>query len=535
MTGTIYIINQERNIGKIVFKDGRESKLMTFPSTFESGDIAIVGFVNNDPDEQLISLSAESPIVHYGSLLLPKIGEKPKPSVLVFYPLPLGLIYYEPQSIKFPVNYGNRVVSFRIRKDRRGLLKAYDIQTVESEFRYKCTRPSYGTIKSTNITAQEGYITAINDVSKSNTISHGIIDRFSTIKANRESVDIGYVKIVSEGHEAYFRIDLFQSFFKNKPVIGEEVFFSSKKGFYSSNIITQFHHSASKAELLSNQTIDVMLDKKIYRISMEHYMNVYKKSPQAGDIVWAYKVEDTIRLVRHADESRTSYRFIHDPDSRYKTPINVQEDKFIDFVRPEPEALYRAQIDKSGQLYSINKVNLSRLPEAIDVYKSLNKNSEAKLRAIDTMIKHKFQDKYTISTQSLITDRETLLKDMLAKLIAAGKYDQALQYEFRKQDFHYAPHELNKYKNLKVWAEAILDPINCIEPSKSKSCWDITPEPPSRELVVPSPAHPWNTDTDKTEAELEAICENNPWDIDLYDYSVEIDPSSLNINYYIDI
>ena len=71
MKGLVQIINNNNHMGKILLDDGRESYLIKFPTSFQSGDNINVKFKNDDPSDKILHYSVLSNDWYYGFIMIP--------------------------------------------------------------------------------------------------------------------------------------------------------------------------------------------------------------------------------------------------------------------------------------------------------------------------------------------------------------------------------------------------------------------------------------------------------------------------------
>lgn len=534
MTGKIYITDRDQNIGKIILDNGKETKVMRFPASYESGDIAHVEFVANDPDKPLINLSAESPVLYYGSLMLPKTGEMPKPSLIVSYPVPLGLLFFQINKVKFPIDYHHRMVSFKVTKDKNGRLMAVEVAQAAKHDQYKCCNAVYGTITSGVQRAQEGYIAEVHDQAEDLNIINGVVDRFVTHRYDGAAVETGYIKVGQKGAEAYFRLDLYKQQFGKSPAIGERVFFSTTHDFYAQSRVLRFYKSSQPMLPIDKQRIVAIFGGRSYEIHMNNYMRVAKTTPKAGNIIWGYVLGGRLELAAKANETRLNFTFVPQRRPQKSLIPTIQPQQFNGFVEPDPGTIYRACVNDNGRIMAIFKAGFESLPEAIQAYKSHELNQKAKLPAIETMIKRRFSDS-NISLGHLMEQRREILYNEVDRLLSTGAYHQAMDYEFRIQELSYEPKRLCGFREMPSWAEILLEKIDPIETKASSVSWDILPDSPANFTKVLSNDTAWSIDINATDGTTDPIISNAAWNTDIYEYSLEINPITPKTYYNIDI
>lgn len=534
MTGKIYITDRDQNLGKIVLDNGKECRIMKFPASYESGDIAHVEFVAKDPEKAIISLSAESPILHYGLLLLPRKGEEPKPSLIVRYPVPLGLVYYPVHQVKFPIDKDHGKVSFRIVKNKNGVLTASNVSPANPEDLYKCNMPLYGVIKSKAVEAQEGYITAVNITLNDSNLYNGLVDRFSFLQCDGHQVELGFIQSESNGPEAYFRVDLYLKSFGRQPEIGERVFAETTRDFYSGLRVVRFNRSSEQVETFDNRTIEVVVSDHGFKIPMSEYLKIEQKAPEAGDIVWAFMTRNGLELTVSAHAKRQDYVFIPGSGGKRAAPLPVQAQQFDGFVEPEPGRVYRAYVDDGGDVRGIQRVNMDSLPEALDCYKSRDLSRYSILPAIETMIKYRFSD-FKITIPDLIDERRDILERLVDRYVSAGNYDQAMDYELRLQELRYSPDELGKFENMPVWAEIIFMESGDLETDLSRMSWYIELDVPADTIELPSFETFWNIDLIEKSRMIELKDTESRWEIEMTKHAIDYNPGTPKTYYHIEI
>ncbi|MCB5261255.1 MAG: cold shock domain-containing protein [Candidatus Cloacimonetes bacterium] len=306
MKGKIYITDLEKSLGKIVFEDDSETRIMRFPASYESGDWAYVDFVNNDPTKGVISIFAESPQPCFGSIVLPKRGDKPKPSLLVNYPVPLGIAWYDISKVDFPVDYEHRMVGFRLRKDKLGRLSAVDLTQVSRQERYKCRPSSYGSIEQSIIL--DGFITELKDsASASNEILTGKVSSFWTLNRNSGPVEMANLRADPPNDRVSFFISDYRRKFRRSPVIGETLMFTLKQNSKYKDV-QRFIDPADKGGLpKEQQSICVSVQGKDYTLPLTDYEKLYGKAPKAGDIIKCVKQGYSIALIENSCEEAYSF------------------------------------------------------------------------------------------------------------------------------------------------------------------------------------------------------------------------------------
>ena len=177
MTGKIQIINTQNHTGKILLNDGRESSIIKFPETFETGDIAEVKFRNNDPRDTVINMSIPGDEWHFG-YLMNQFGNRG--DLICTYPKMRGLIQYKHAYQISSIIQKNKhaLVKFKIQKSTDGKVSAIDITEADKKDQFRCKTPKFGELEVKQERTKTGFVKEIvkTKLSEKEVIS-GVINR----------------------------------------------------------------------------------------------------------------------------------------------------------------------------------------------------------------------------------------------------------------------------------------------------------------------------------------------------------------------
>jgi len=324
MNGIVYILDTEHRLGKIVFEDGRESKPMYFPVNYESGDLADAEFVNSDPEKPLIKLSAVSPLVHYGSLLVPKPGASPSPFIIVNYPLPMGLVKYRLPEVDFPIDHKHRNVRFKISKDAQGGLLATHVEQTDDNESHRCSPPIYGLLHEEQSLLTEAYVSEI--ITSNTGIHSGQISRIVTMNRGlSDEYQFGFVSTDAIPN-IFFNLKVFKQQHQDiQPTVGMTVYFcmvESEKGYRITRFISENHVPPARYSVI------IKTAAKQYTVDKELFVRFYQREPNPGDIVHGLIAKNTFNF---ADPKQHIVRALYlRPDLIDKTQ-GIQSGKIMNY------------------------------------------------------------------------------------------------------------------------------------------------------------------------------------------------------------
>jgi len=599
MNGIVYILDTEYRVGKIVFEDGRESKPMCFPINYESGDLADTEFVNGDPEKPLIKLSAVSPLVHYGSLLVPKPGASPSPFIIVNYPLPIGLVKYRLPEVDFPIDHKHRNVCFRINKDAQGGLLATHVKQTDDNESHRCSPPLYGLLHEEQSHLSEAYV---SEIKTSNTGIHsGQISRIVTMNRGlSDEYQFGFVS-TDEIPNIFFNLRVFKLQHHDiQPTEGMSVYFcmvESEKGFRITRFISENHVPPARQSVIKKTA------GKQYTVDKELFVRFYQREPNPGDIVHGFIAKNAFsfadskqhivralylrpdiidkaqgiqsgKIINYDSQSgigmikthngtvlRFDYR-IYDrclggyPLRSKAVLFQEASDKAADsrevisflsydcidcgelhsnsYSLIDPEDVFRVYRDQAGGKVEIHKVNLNNLAEAVGCYKSPDLNGKHRLQALETLIRHRFCDK-RIRFNDLVNERRRILEDLSEESLTAGRFDQAMDYEFRLQELHYNPQILRKFKDIPLWAKAILTDVRYPDAITDQSPWRIDFDYPVIGVQALTDETAWCIEIRNTDESLEVAPDEGKWSIHLTGHTADTNLAVDKILFNIDI
>jgi len=200
----------------------------------------------------------------------------------------------------------------------------------------------------------------------------------------------------------------------------------------------------------------------------------------------------------------------------------------------DPEEVLRVYLDQAEGKVEIHKVNLNQLAEAVCCYKSPDLNGKFRLQALETLIRHRFCDK-RIRFNDLVNERRSILENLSEESLAAGRFEQAIDYEFRLQELHYNPQTLRKFKDMPLWAKAILAEVRYPDAITDQSPWSIDLDNQVIGVQALTDENAWSIEIRNTDESLEVVPDEGKWSIHLTGHTADTNLAVDKIHYNIDI
>lgn len=297
MTGIIQIINEKKHTGKLLLDDGRESRIIQLPGSFESGDRAVAEFSNDDPTDTLINITVPGDKWHFGFVMI-KHGKRRTKSgqekffsmghILPTYPNVRELIDYDQN------NYGvresnnrNQPIKFKIRKTQDGKVAAVEISKVEQKDEFKCYQPKFGKLEVSKEKVKTGIVKQIVKEKQSNENTIGGKVKLIAIDKNENPYGIIVRDDLPDLREnnLWFRPSMFNRFYGKKPNIGDDVNFSinaTSRGVQ----LKEFSNPTQKEILHKNQQYGIIdVNGKNTRFKLSKYKGFFNRTAEVGDII----------------------------------------------------------------------------------------------------------------------------------------------------------------------------------------------------------------------------------------------------------
>lgn len=337
MTGIIQIINDKNHTGKLLLDDGRESRIIQLPASFESGDRAFAKFRNDDPADTLINITVLGDKWHFGFVMI-KHGKKfdkkvqqerdvPFGNILPTYPAVRELLFYHKNDLNQPFLDENRnfSVKFKIQKSYDGKVKAVDISKVAQEDKFKCYQPKFGKLEVIAEQPQTGIVNKIVREKESNNISGKV--KFTATDKNGDPFGIIVRDDLPDLREnnLWFSPSMFSRFYSKEPNQDDDVSFSINKTSKGVQL-QEFCNPAQKEILPKNKQYGILeIDGEEKRFSIQEFNKFYKQECIEGDLV--YFVEENGQLIVKRDDSEVIEKVIMKNDTIVKPTENSNVEK----------------------------------------------------------------------------------------------------------------------------------------------------------------------------------------------------------------
>ncbi|MDX9978276.1 MAG: hypothetical protein RBS16_09645, partial [Candidatus Cloacimonadales bacterium] len=501
MIGKLLILETEKNIGKILFEDGRESSTRVFPSTYESGDRIFVKFLDDDPEKKILDMHVENEERYFGSALIPT-NERRYRSIIVNYPVLYGLVEYKPSDLSFEITGKSSNVSFNIRKNQNGGLRAINVQRANKSDYYKCISPDFGMLKRNTFKVRTGFVKKALTLYSNYEFYEG---KISKINPKTQKPYLSELT-TSCGKVFRFPLWLFSSTYQREPNLGDSVIcaidekneiikdfvfipikgiinaagYKSKNatnpglyGFINDDDGDNIHYLEKDYNLVFNRNSqrneEVIVTKRRskagYNAGCFYSQQLTENHKNRIDLVTIdiegteyiisgnefkniYKKEAKMGDLVHAYRLKNDYQLVNKEISEIELytfrknnfDYPTTPNHFINFQYPLPNDLFLIYMDDIN-IEEVYKADLTSLPIAISFYKNDKRITKHRLQAIETLINRKYED--TKITQTRLKDeRLMLLKSLLSNAIDSGLTAEAEEYQYRLQMLDYSPKNL---------------------------------------------------------------------------------------------
>ena len=522
MTGKILIIDTIRHYGKILLADGRESALQSFPASYETGDIATVKFIQDDPSKKVLSISVEAEDVFYGNVFVPsKDGLTNYISIITSYPRLMGLVQYNPNELDFIPSRDACKVKFQIHKNEKGFLSAHQIQLVSDKERFKCTTPVFGKIGEEHQPVLDGFVKRIvkEEIIPGDYGEGKITNLYIKNRGQENEYEYGFIKDKRSNKEIYFKVAQYKDVYRQKAQVGTDVIYKTNMGEDKYFISTFYEELPKRVIPLDGQYCFVKIGPDEYRLKIQEFRALYGTNPTEGDIVRCTVSGKNLKLVNTQEQEINQNIFygvnprLKSSDQGYGKAIQLEcgEDNFTNFANPSADELYLAYINQAGKVEEIFKADLDSLPVAIAYYKTENKDKRFRLQAINTMIKANFKDS-KINSFLLAEERISLLNELVSEATEKNLEFQLSEYQYQLQMLKYDPKSLKRCPDIAKPYLIEMDRKAVVEPPIDNAPWDINLNNPQ---VKEEPAcEAWSIRLDDVIAPISTDYQDAMWTID---------------------
>nr|WP_321500843.1 hypothetical protein [uncultured Dethiosulfovibrio sp.] len=183
------------------------------------------------------------------------------------------------------------------------------------------------------------------------------------------------------------------------------------------------------------------------------FQRAYNRKAVKGDIVY-FKTTETGRGINvtvfnpsEDDDSNSTWTMI--TESRGKeTLIRCPQNTFLNFLEPSPEQLYLVYKNREGVAVETRELRIERAPEAIAIVKDRNIPEELKLSAIDFLIETDLDHPEDFRAGKMRARKTQLLENIIDKLIAENRMEEALEKEVVLQGEQFNPDRLSRYSGI---------------------------------------------------------------------------------------
>ena len=452
MKGTIQVINARNHRGKIMLNDGRESSIIKFPETFETGDIAEVKFRNNDPSDTVINLSIPGNEWYFGFIMIPHGKRKtgkfegrflPYGNILPTYPKVRELLFYHENELNISVRdvINNSPVKFKIMKAQDGKVSAVDISEVGEKDQFKCKTPIFGRLEVRQERTKTGFVKKIIKTKQSNQkVTSGKVRFF---KQNNNNELYGFIERDDGEEDIYFKGRIFEKFYNKEPKIGDKVIFCINSYSDGRCSVRNFCEPQSKEYLPQNEQYGTISNSgRDVGFLLQDYENYYHRTAEEGDIVYYNLSSGKISFKN--DESEVVEKVV----MRVKNyTIHCPNTTFKNFLEAEPNELYYMYSSDKQNAAEVYKFDEKLKSESISCYKNKNISKKFKLLAIENLISIDYRDK-RINKNILIKEKEEILTDLQNKALDKKDFVSALRYEGILQQMKFYPSKLSKFSEM---------------------------------------------------------------------------------------
>jgi len=498
MTGIIQIINEKNHTGKLLCDDGRESRIIQLPESFESGDRAVARFRNDDPQDRLIEIHVPGDNWHYGFVMI-KHGKKvyndtqveryvPVGNILPTYPAVRELLLYHQNDLNHTFLDENRNphVKFKIQKSSDGKMKAVDITEVEDKDKFKCYQPKFGKLEVRKEQTKTGIVKKIVREKGIESIP-GKISHISRPAEN--GYQFGFIQRDDKPNRddnVFFNMNAFRKKFHRIASNGENVNFSISTDSQGKKRVQEFTNKSQK-EILSKskQYGFVEIEGQQKRFSIQKFEEFYNQECIEGDLV--YFTEEKGEIVFKQDDSEVVEKVVmnnsfysRNHGKKVKQSYNCPKSTFQNFVEVEPDELYYLYADKKN-VDEVRKFNPKLKSEAISCYKDRNLSAKFRLDAIESLIEMNYSDRNItdenrhrkITQRKLTNEKRSIIAQLRDKQIEKGNHQRAMDFEFRLQEMEYNPQKLSKINIPNKYEIELTHNYNLIELPYSEN-WEIS-------------------------------------------------------------
>ncbi len=308
MRGKVHLMSESSHLGKILLDDGRESRIIKFPDTFDTDDIVEVTFQRDDPLKPVIRMEVVGGEWYYGMVMVIN-REKPFGSILPTYPEIKPLAFFHtnnfPKSI--PLKYGSQV-KFHLRKQMDGKVSAVDIQAVSSSDRYKASIPVFGTIEKRLVRPQSGIVFQVVKSKK----QHHLTGVVKFAKENPQGSLFGFISRDDGGDDIYFFGEKFMQAYERRPQKGDRVAFTVSE-YRGRTQVGKFVDSRREELLPPHEQYGVIQpvdeSEKSHRFRLDAYRKLFQREPVEGDIVYYRMENDKIFFLQDGETVQERYLF----------------------------------------------------------------------------------------------------------------------------------------------------------------------------------------------------------------------------------
>lgn len=498
-SGKLLIINQEKNLAKILLANGDETKVIKVPQNYESGDIIRFHMVNIGRRSNINIISAKSPHKYFGIILFNKERQRITQSIIGSYPTPIGLLRFSKNELNLAYLVENRQVEFEVYKEKSGYNTAVNLNSPKPSDLYKCFSPKHAFVKKAQPVL--GYVSHIDRNFVELEVNEKRYKIIASIlrKTHKAPVKIGDI-ISCQLHNGVIKIlseeikDLYQVFLTN----------NQKDAPLAEGVIKNYFHNKNMGYVEAYGTK--------YYFRFNTYLRSYHETPSIGK---------KVRFIRpHEMVNRNNPHLCPTIRSFEPIPIPADSSTFKDFMNPQGDELFRVYLTSDSFVREIQRSKPDKLSYALAIIKDNKMPQKNKLPALNTIVQHKFSDK-KISTEDFQNQYMLTLQNLINEHISKQEFTAALQYEYIFQNIIYDPSRLKAYSKLAKW----INPISFngdIQNVKSRSkTWNIMEEKIAPKAAPSRSQKTWQIDLSPLKDDLDKYHHPQKWHIMLDDITTK--------------